>query len=143
MSSEEVLCNECNSLFSSNEFYNIHKKTNKCLKKNNKNNKYNCPVCDRDFRLLTNLQRHQETNTHIEVYKKIKEKCESENETYDIESYNQDNFGVIEDVKNIFVDMTPRKEISFEEMNEMNQKKINMEEDDFLVNLKKEREMLY
>ncbi len=140
----EVHCDICSAIFTDNISYNIHLTLLKCNKDGNKN--YYCPVCDRQFRLLSNLQRHQETITHQELQDKI---IKNEN------IITEDN-----DIKNISVDLTPRrKELSLEEMDKLNQdkqlkfnndekindEKINDEKindtDIFLIQLKKQREL--
>jgi hypothetical protein len=157
----EILCKNCNFVFNDKQLYNIHLIKNKC-EKNNLGNRYCCPVCDRQFRLLSNLQRHQETIKHQELLK--------QNES--LLNLNSD-----ENIKIINVDLTSRKkELNFDEMNELNRLKLEMpsinleieseleleneqfivynnnnnvddtEEnkdnnvDDFLINLKKQRE---
>jgi hypothetical protein len=104
----EVHCDTCLATFTDNISYEIHLKLLKCNKDGNKN--YYCPVCDRQFRLLSNLQRHQETITHQELQDKI---IKNEN------IITEDNT-----IKTISVDLTPRrKELSLEEMDKLNQEK--------------------
>ncbi len=67
MSSSEISCSSCNFIFNDNQLYNIHLKT--CASNHNTDpkNKYYCPICNRQFRLLSNLLRHNETRKHQEL----------------------------------------------------------------------------
>lgn len=67
MSSSEIPCSSCNFIFNDNQLYNIH--LNKCASNHNTDpkNRYYCPICNRQFRLLSNLLRHNETRKHQEL----------------------------------------------------------------------------
>ncbi len=67
MSSSEISCSSCNFIFNDNQLYNIHLKN--CSNNHNTDlkNKYYCPICNRQFRLLSNLLRHTETRKHQEL----------------------------------------------------------------------------
>ena len=63
----EIPCNDCNCIFSDQITFKIHLKN--CLNNINNDplNKYYCPACDRYFRFLPNLLRHQETKKHLDL----------------------------------------------------------------------------
>ena len=144
----EVQCDTCLNIFTDKISYEIHIKLFKCSQdnKNSNSKNYYCPVCDRQFRLLSNLQRHQETITHQETLEKI---IKQENIIT-----NNDN-----QTKTILIDLTPRrKELSLEEMDKLNQEKQRNHQDSenenenendnkkedmdmFLIQLKKQREL--
>jgi hypothetical protein len=120
----EISCDKCNFIFNDKQLYDIHINLSKCSSNNSindKNNyKYYCPVCDRQFRLLTNLQRHQETIKHQELLESSIKECEN----MPVNMYD-------DNIKNIFIDLTPRrKELTIEEMNQMNFDKLNMNNED-------------
>lgn len=119
----EIKCDTCLSIFTDKISYDIHIKLLKCVSGNNDNNKnyYSCPVCDRQFRLLSNLQRHQETVTHQEILEKI---------------IAQENIITEDDTKIISIDLTPRrKELSLEDMDKLNQEKQKKYNDDVNENV--------
>jgi hypothetical protein len=67
MSYSEISCSSCNFIFNDNQLYNLHLKTCASNKNNDPKNKYYCPICNRQFRLLSNLLRHNETRKHQEL----------------------------------------------------------------------------
>ena len=64
----EKNCNDCNFIFSNIVSFNIHLKNCKNNINYDNKNKYFCPSCNRKFRLFDNLQRHEETKNHIELF---------------------------------------------------------------------------
>jgi hypothetical protein len=67
MSSTEIPCSRCNFIFNDNQLYNLHLTNCASNKNNDPKNKYYCPICNRQFRLLSNLLRHNETRKHQEL----------------------------------------------------------------------------
>ncbi len=113
----EIQCDTCSYIFTDKISYDIHIKLLKCVEDNKNNKNYYCSVCDRQFRLLSNLQRHQETITHQDALEQI---IKQENITKEDD-----------DVKSIVVDLTPRrKELSLEDMDKLNQEKQKKYDDD-------------
>jgi hypothetical protein len=112
----EILCQNCNFIFSDQTLYDIHLSKCQTNINNDIKNKYYCPLCDRKFRLLLNLQRHQETIKHIELLESNISQNQNQNQ----------NLEPILDSKNIYVNLTPRrKELSIEDINNLKQKKEN------------------
>ena len=109
MDKKEIPCNNCNFIFSNQTLYDIHLSKCQTNMNNDMKNKYCCPVCDRQFRLLLNLERHQETIKHIELLESVKRE--------NTPLFNEDNS------KNIYVNLTPRRELSIEDINNLKQKK--------------------
>jgi hypothetical protein len=63
----EIPCNDCNFSFSDKITFNIHLKSCKDNINYDPKNKYYCPVCSRQFRVLSNLHRHEETKKHQDL----------------------------------------------------------------------------
>lgn len=61
-------CDKCDFFFSDMDSFNIH--LNKCSSNINDDpkNKYYCPSCDKKFRTLTNLEKHNESKKHINLF---------------------------------------------------------------------------
>lgn len=82
-------CDNCKRTMSDSETYQIH--FNVCDKLKNidiDTKKFYCPVCDRHFRLMNNLKKHQETRKHQDMlswHKKQLQKKEEDNKNKQIE----------------------------------------------------------
>jgi hypothetical protein len=61
-------CDKCDYFFNDMDSFNIH--LNKCSSNINDDpkNKYYCPSCDKKFRTLTNLEKHNESKKHINLF---------------------------------------------------------------------------
>ncbi len=61
-------CDSCNYFFIDNDSFNIHLKNCKNNINNDPKNKYYCPSCDKKFRILTNLEKHNESKKHLNLF---------------------------------------------------------------------------
>ncbi len=61
-------CDSCNYFFSDNDSFNIHLKNCKNNINTDPKNKYYCPSCDKKFRILPNLEKHNESKKHINLF---------------------------------------------------------------------------
>lgn len=61
-------CDSCDYFFCDNDSFNIHLKNCKNNINTDPKNKYYCPSCDKKFRILTNLEKHNESKKHINLF---------------------------------------------------------------------------
>jgi hypothetical protein len=61
-------CDSCDYFFSDNDSFNIHLKNCKNNINNDPKNKYYCPSCDKKFRILPNLEKHNESRKHLNLF---------------------------------------------------------------------------
>jgi len=64
----ELPCPNCHYVFSGQEMFDFHKTSCPDLQqKDPEKKKYLCPICDRQFRLLKNLNTHAQTIKHLDL----------------------------------------------------------------------------
>ena len=61
-------CDSCDYFFSDNYSFNIHLKNCKNNINTDPKNKYYCPSCDKKFRILPNLEKHNESKKHLNLF---------------------------------------------------------------------------
>jgi thiol-disulfide isomerase/thioredoxin len=61
-------CDSCDYFFSDNDSFNIHLKNCKDNINTDPKNKYYCPSCDKKFRILPNLEKHNESKKHLNLF---------------------------------------------------------------------------
>lgn len=61
-------CDSCDYFFSDNDSFNIHLKNCKNNINTDPKNKYYCPSCDKKFRILPNLEKHNESKKHLNLF---------------------------------------------------------------------------
>jgi hypothetical protein len=81
-------CNTCNYFFSDNDSFNIHLKTCRDNINDDPKNKYYCPSCDKKFRVFTNLERHNESKKHLNLFEWNKKQLNSNNNQLNIKTIN-------------------------------------------------------
>jgi len=83
MSTNEIHCQTCDYYFSGTTTFHIHLKS--CEDSINKDpkNKYSCPVCNKQFRVLNNLERHEETSKHKKLIEWHKQRDDTLNNNFE------------------------------------------------------------
>jgi hypothetical protein len=81
-------CDSCNYFFSDNDSFNIHLKNCKNNINNDPKNKYYCPSCDKKFRILPNLEKHNESKKHLNLFEWNKKQLNINNNNHTTKSIN-------------------------------------------------------
>ena len=150
----EFPCENCQYIFSDQISFNIHLKNCETNKLKDHKQQYSCPVCNRQFRVLANLLRHEETKKHqnlIEWHKKqdpsidpelisidpniknIYVSCNLENENNQLSN--------LEDLTTIELETQSEMEISNDISQTIDLEPVETQNDEFLDNLMRENEL--
>jgi hypothetical protein len=86
MSTNEIHCQTCDYYFSGTTTFHIHLKSCENSINTDPKNKYSCPVCNKQFRVLNNLERHEETSKHKKLIEWHKQRDDTLNNNFESES---------------------------------------------------------
>jgi hypothetical protein len=81
-------CDSCDYFFSDNDSFNIHLKNCKNNINTDPKNKYYCPSCDKKFRILPNLEKHNESKKHLNLFEWNKKQLNINNNNRTTKSIN-------------------------------------------------------
>ena len=81
-------CDSCNYFLSDNDSFNIHLKNCKNNINSDPKNKYYCPSCDKKFRILPNLEKHNESKKHLNLFEWNKKQLNNNNNSHTTKSIN-------------------------------------------------------
>lgn len=81
-------CDSCDYFFSDNDSFNIHLKNCKNNINTDPKNKYYCPSCDKKFRILLNLEKHNESKKHLNLFEWNKKQLNINNNNHTTKSIN-------------------------------------------------------